>query len=262
MLELSIFQSATGASSFDTLSLEQLRGAARRGNKSAANHSHLCAPQDADPWHVGAGVSLTAAALLAAIDKFRSPDMKQLIKQDLYNKVPQEFAWIKVCAIAPALALLPLDTPSVRVGYLDIKAPVVQAERLNVPGRSDPPLRRVGAQTSGDSGSDSVLDDNGDGYVWIDEREVDYAIRWEVPGKDASADQSPEAAPTGADEDVTKQDKDNKINQTENQHNKMKKWDELLEFQGRRGDNLVTCETIQPPADCPSGGSKQAFASG
>ena len=96
MLELSIFQSATGASSFDTLSLEQLRGAARRGNKSAANHSHLCAPQDADPWHVGAGVSLTAAALLAAIDKFRSPDMKQLIKQDLYNKVPQEFAWIKV----------------------------------------------------------------------------------------------------------------------------------------------------------------------
>ena len=57
-----------------------------------------CCPQRQqipDPWHVGAGVSLTAAAPLAAIDKFRSPDMKQLIKQDLYDKVAEELAWIK-----------------------------------------------------------------------------------------------------------------------------------------------------------------------
>ena len=79
-----------GESSFDTMSLDKLWTAAARGNRSAAYHSHLCAPQDTDGWRVGAGVSLTAAALLAAIRKFRSDDMKQLIKEDLYTKVERE----------------------------------------------------------------------------------------------------------------------------------------------------------------------------
>ena len=79
-----------GESSFDTLSLEKLYAATAKGNKGAAYHSHLCAPMDTDPWHVGAGISLTAAALLAAINKFRSEEMQALLKPELYAKVREE----------------------------------------------------------------------------------------------------------------------------------------------------------------------------
>ena len=79
-----------GESSFETLSLEKLYAATAKGNKGAAYHSHLCAPMDTDPWHVGAGISLTAAALLAAIDKFRSEEMQALLKPELYAKVREE----------------------------------------------------------------------------------------------------------------------------------------------------------------------------
>ncbi|CAE7257245.1 USP17L21, partial [Symbiodinium natans] len=88
-----------GESALDTLSLQDVWVAASKGNKKAMYHSHLCANQDTDPWHVGAGISLTAAGLLAAIKNFRSPDMKKLIVPAVYEKETLEaakkfYAWL------------------------------------------------------------------------------------------------------------------------------------------------------------------------
>ena len=79
-----------GESTVDTLSLQQLWKATSDGNKQAAYHSHLCADKDADPWHVGAGVSTTAAALQAAVKNLESEDMKRLIRPELYEKIMTE----------------------------------------------------------------------------------------------------------------------------------------------------------------------------
>ena len=58
-------------SALDKLSLQDVWTAASKGNKKAMYHSHLCADLASDTWHVGAGISLTAASLLAAINNFR-----------------------------------------------------------------------------------------------------------------------------------------------------------------------------------------------
>ena len=79
-----------GESPLDQMSLEQLWKGTAKGNRKTAYHSHLAAPQETDPWHVGAGVSMTAAALLAAVKHFRSSDMQNLMKADLYQKVKKE----------------------------------------------------------------------------------------------------------------------------------------------------------------------------
>ena len=79
-----------GESNVDTLSLQQLWKATSDGNKQAAYHSHLCADKDADPWHVGAGISTTAAALQAAVKNLESEDMKRLIRPELYEKIMTE----------------------------------------------------------------------------------------------------------------------------------------------------------------------------
>ena len=96
-----------GESALDTLSLQDVWVAASKGNKKAMYHSHLCANQDTDPWHVGAGISLTAAGLLAAIKNFRSPDMKKLIVPAVYEKVDAELKDLE-----PALVLLNLGKGS------------------------------------------------------------------------------------------------------------------------------------------------------
>ena len=41
------------------LSLPEIWKAAKKGSSKAQYHSHLCADASADPWHVGAGMSLT-----------------------------------------------------------------------------------------------------------------------------------------------------------------------------------------------------------
>jgi len=84
-----------GESALDTLSLQQLWKAASEGNKKAAYHSHLCADKTTDMWHVGAGVSLTAAALQAAIKNLESDNMRRLLREELYNKIMTEVAELK-----------------------------------------------------------------------------------------------------------------------------------------------------------------------
>ena len=89
-----------GESAFDNMSLKKVWEAAMKGNRKAAYHSHLCASQANDAWHVGAGLSLTAASLLAAIRHFRTEEMKQLLKPDLYAKVEAELGALEPVFIA------------------------------------------------------------------------------------------------------------------------------------------------------------------
>ncbi|CAE7374074.1 unnamed protein product [Symbiodinium sp. CCMP2592] len=96
-----------GESSFDSMSLDALWAATAKGNKSAEYHSHLCAPQDQDPWHVGAGISLTAAALLAAMKHFRDENIKMLLKPEWYEKIEAE-----VKKLEPTLRILNLGKGS------------------------------------------------------------------------------------------------------------------------------------------------------
>lgn len=96
-----------GESAFDNLTLDKLWTAASRGNRKAAYHSHLCASQVDDAWHVGAGISQTASSLLAAIKNFKSAEMQQLIKPELYTKVEEEIATLE-----PALKMLNLGRGS------------------------------------------------------------------------------------------------------------------------------------------------------
>eukprot|EP00971_Amphidinium_carterae_P348002 6490264-Amphidinium_carterae.7 len=88
-----------GASSCDDLSLKQLWECANKGNKKALYHSHLCADDTKDLcqilWHVGAGIRITAATLLASIKTFRSDHMKALIKDDLYAKALEDVEHIE-----------------------------------------------------------------------------------------------------------------------------------------------------------------------
>ena len=79
-----------GESAVDTMSLAQVWSGTVKGSKRAAYHSHLAASQEKDAWHVGAGISLTAAALLASIKNLKSSDMKKIIVPTLYDKVMQE----------------------------------------------------------------------------------------------------------------------------------------------------------------------------
>eukprot|EP00439_Symbiodinium_sp_Y106_P043254 s1293_g5.t1 len=75
-----------GECALDGMTLEQIWKGTAKGNKRFAYHSHLAAPQDSDPWHAGAGISMTAAALLASVRNFRTEDMKNLILPKLYQK--------------------------------------------------------------------------------------------------------------------------------------------------------------------------------
>ena len=90
-----------GESAVDTMSLAQVWSGTMKGSKRAAHHSHLAASQESDPWHVGAGISLTAAALLASIKNLKSSDMQKIIVPTLYEKVMQE-----VKALEPTLEAL------------------------------------------------------------------------------------------------------------------------------------------------------------
>ena len=84
-----------GESSLDSLSLQQLWKAASEGNKKAAYHSHLCADKATDMWHVGAGVSTTAAAIQAAVKNLETEDMKRLLRPELHEKIMAEALELK-----------------------------------------------------------------------------------------------------------------------------------------------------------------------
>ncbi|CAE7485922.1 unnamed protein product [Symbiodinium sp. CCMP2592] len=89
-----------GEGALDTLSLEQIWQGTVKGNKRTAYHSHLAADQSSDGWHVGAGISMTSAALLAAIKNFKGEDMKNLIRPDLYEKVLEEVTMLEPVLLA------------------------------------------------------------------------------------------------------------------------------------------------------------------
>ncbi len=78
-----------GESAIDNLSMPKLWEAVSKGNQKAKYHSHLCAG-NGDQWHIGAGISLTAAALVAAVKHFRSDNIRSLLKPDLYEKIEKE----------------------------------------------------------------------------------------------------------------------------------------------------------------------------
>ncbi|CAE7839773.1 pif1 [Symbiodinium sp. CCMP2592] len=89
-----------GENGLDSLTLQQVWAGTSKGNKSCVYHSHLAADQSSDAWHVGAGISMTAAALLAAIDNFKSPNMKNLIVPMLYDKVLMEITTLEPTLLA------------------------------------------------------------------------------------------------------------------------------------------------------------------
>ena len=90
-----------GEGAIDNMSLSEIWKGTAKGNRKCAYHSHLAASQADDPWHVGAGLSMTAQALLAAIHNFRSEDMQNLLRPELYKKVKDE-----VDALEPILTAL------------------------------------------------------------------------------------------------------------------------------------------------------------
>ena len=96
-----------GESALDSMSLKQVYDAASRGNKTAAYHSHLCADQASDAWHVGAGVSMTAAALLAAFRHIETADIGKLIMPELLAKVK-----IEIDDLTPHLRILDMGKGS------------------------------------------------------------------------------------------------------------------------------------------------------
>ena len=79
-----------GESPLDQMSLEQLWKGTAKGNRKTAYHSHLAAPQETDPWHVGAGISMTAAALLAAVKHFRCQTRPRPPLTQIRNVVSKE----------------------------------------------------------------------------------------------------------------------------------------------------------------------------
>ncbi|CAE7263053.1 unnamed protein product [Symbiodinium sp. CCMP2592] len=84
-----------GECALDNLSLAELWKAASEGNRKTAYHSHLCADKETDKWRVGAGVSMTSAALLAAIKHLESDNMRMLIRPELYEKIIKEATDLK-----------------------------------------------------------------------------------------------------------------------------------------------------------------------
>ncbi|CAE7364503.1 unnamed protein product [Symbiodinium sp. CCMP2592] len=84
-----------GCSTLDSMNLKQVYEATARGNKSAAYHSHLCADQTQDAWRVGAGISLTAASLLATFEHLESKEMKLIIVEEFYVKIKAEIDHLK-----------------------------------------------------------------------------------------------------------------------------------------------------------------------
>ena len=96
-----------GVSALDSMTLKELWEGTARGNKKVSYHSHLCADASKDAWHVGAGVSLTAATLINAIDFIKGGDMSRLIKEDLFTKVSKEIE-----SLEPSLRILNLGKGS------------------------------------------------------------------------------------------------------------------------------------------------------
>ena len=90
-----------GEGALDGMSLREIWKGTAKGNKKCAYHSHLAADQASDPWHVGAGLSMTAQALLAAVHNFRSDDMRNLLRPELYARVKEE-----VDGLEPVLAAI------------------------------------------------------------------------------------------------------------------------------------------------------------
>ena len=82
-------------SAIDNLTLKEIWSGAAKGNKKTAYHSHLCADITKDPWHVGAGISQTAAILQEAIKNYKSQDMQQLIKEELRAKIDKDVAMLE-----------------------------------------------------------------------------------------------------------------------------------------------------------------------
>ena len=79
-----------GKSLLPMMTLPDLWKMTAAGNYKAKFHSLLCADQSDDPWRVGAGVSRTAGAVKQGILGLQNPNVKAVIKDDLYSKAIKE----------------------------------------------------------------------------------------------------------------------------------------------------------------------------
>jgi len=96
-----------GASPVDQMTLADLWASTSKGNKRAMYHSHLCADHTHDKWHVGAGISQTAASLQLAFTAIQGDSMKQLLRPELHERVMTE-----ITALEPHVQMLNLGKGS------------------------------------------------------------------------------------------------------------------------------------------------------
>ena len=81
--------------------LEDLWKTTTNGSKKVAFYSLLAADQTKDSWRVGAGISITAQSILAAIEQLELQRFQKVIVKELYEK-----AMTEATALKPVLEVL------------------------------------------------------------------------------------------------------------------------------------------------------------
>ena len=131
-----------GTSALGGMTLPDLWKATQQGNRKAAYHSHLCADGSNDAWHFGAGISMTAAALLHALDGLAQDNLKRLLKEDLYSTAMGEAA-----ALRPDLEILNFGKGVPGQGPVQQSFRSAKKRRTepaaSVPGRSEADVKKA-----------------------------------------------------------------------------------------------------------------------
>ena len=132
-----------GASAIGDMSLKDLWEATAKGNRKAAYHSHLCADVAKDGWHVGAGISMTASAVLHAVEALEHENLKRVLREELYTAAMNEAASLK-----PHLEVLNFGKGVAGQGPVQASFRTVKKRRLepgaaSVPGRSEADVQKA-----------------------------------------------------------------------------------------------------------------------
>ena len=90
-----------GSNNFDDMSLEAIWKSTLAGNSKTAYYSHLCADGETDGWHIGAGISQTAAALLSAIEHYKHEHVRAMLQKTICDKIDAD-----IKGLEPHLAIL------------------------------------------------------------------------------------------------------------------------------------------------------------
>ena len=134
-----------GKSALGDMELPELWDATKKGNRKAAYHSHLCANLTTDAWHVGAGISVTAAALLHAVEALEHENLKRILKEDLYAAAMGEAKTLK-----PHLEVLNFGKGIAGQGPVQASFRAVKKRRVDpsapAPGRSEPEVQKAAEQ--------------------------------------------------------------------------------------------------------------------